>query len=97
MGQMSTFIFSYRVHQKDIGLAGTRAPGRWSGLMGASGFYPRNYGVEIGCKFPPPHFQTQDPPIGLLVKGVDCPVKMGGFVKGVDCSVKYKGSFDLHS
>jgi len=76
----------------------------WSGVrtQGASGFYPHNYRVEIGPSSPsllgsssPSTFGLK-PPLGLLVKGVDCPVKMGGFVKGVDCLVKYRGSFDLH-
>jgi len=56
-------------------IAGTRAPGWGSGLRGASDFYPRNYGVEIGRKFTPtfslkfsPTFGLNPPPLGLLLR-----------------------------
>jgi len=42
-----------------------------------------------------PHFRVHTPLFGVLVKGVDCPVKNGGFVKGVDFLVKYRGSSNL--
>jgi len=32
--------------------SGDQSPGRGLRLRGASGFYPHNYGVEIGRKFP---------------------------------------------
>jgi len=40
VGQMSIFIFSCRVHQKDVGLAWTRAPGQGSGHRGPVAFIP---------------------------------------------------------
>jgi len=49
-----------------------------------SGLYPPKFAVKIGRKFPLLYFRLKPPTFELFVKGVDCPVKIGG------------GSFDLH-
>jgi len=43
-----------------------------------SGLYPPKFAVKIGRKFPLLYFRLKPPTFELFVKGVDCPVKIGG-------------------
>ena len=73
VGQMSTFIFSCCVGGQDSGGPVASIPTIMESKLGAS--FP-----HLGSSSLPPLSDSSPPSLGLIVEGVDCPVKMGGLL-----------------